>query len=317
METAVIGECCDRRGIPWSVRRAISDRATDGSITDEVFKMANMDGTPNPKRVAAFFLKHPRKVPRCCAWPRAASWRPRSRPTPRSPRPPRGLDARDTRRASHRRGVQRALPASSTARTRVQRSVVRGRFRRRRHLALELLPRRAGDSHVPNYEFSMEELWRDWNWTERFPAWDELRRYFHHVDEVLDLSRDIRFDTRRHRRAIRRRRRPVADRLRRWAIASRARFFLPCIGFAAKAYIPTLPGPGVVRGSVFPHRALAPGGPRHDWAPRRSDRHRRERRPSDPRGRQGCVATHRVPAHAQPGAADAPATVRRRLSSVR
>src|SRR5205085_2657520 len=57
METAVIGECCDRRNIPWSVRRAISDRATDGSVTEEVFKMANMDGTPNPKRVAAFFLK--------------------------------------------------------------------------------------------------------------------------------------------------------------------------------------------------------------------------------------------------------------------
>ena len=52
------------------------------------------------------------------------------------------------------------------------------------------------DSHVPNYEYSMEELWRDWNWTERFPAWDELRRYFHYVDGKLDLSRDIRFDTR-------------------------------------------------------------------------------------------------------------------------
>lgn len=63
METAVIGECCDKRGIPWSVRRAISDRATDGSITDEVFKLANMDGTPNPKRVAIFFAKHPHKVP--------------------------------------------------------------------------------------------------------------------------------------------------------------------------------------------------------------------------------------------------------------
>jgi nucleoside phosphorylase len=63
METAVIGECCDKRGIPWSVRRTISDRATDSSITDEVFKMANMDGTPNPKRVAAFFLKHPHKLP--------------------------------------------------------------------------------------------------------------------------------------------------------------------------------------------------------------------------------------------------------------
>ena len=52
------------------------------------------------------------------------------------------------------------------------------------------------DSHVPNYEFSMEELWRDWNWTERFPAWDELRRYFRHVDQKLELSRDIRFNSR-------------------------------------------------------------------------------------------------------------------------
>ena len=52
------------------------------------------------------------------------------------------------------------------------------------------------DSHVPIYEFSIEELWRDWNWTERFPAWDELRRYFHYVDKKLDLSRDIRFGTR-------------------------------------------------------------------------------------------------------------------------
>ena len=46
------------------------------------------------------------------------------------------------------------------------------------------------DSHVPNYELSLEELWRDWYWTERFPAWDELRRYFQHADWILDLSRD-------------------------------------------------------------------------------------------------------------------------------
>ncbi|MGH8722900.1 MAG: NAD(P)-binding protein, partial [Burkholderiales bacterium] len=52
------------------------------------------------------------------------------------------------------------------------------------------------DSHVPNYEFSLEELWRDWNWTERFPAWDELRRYFRHIDQKLELSRDIRFNSR-------------------------------------------------------------------------------------------------------------------------
>ena len=63
METAAIAECCDKRGIPWSVRRTISDRATDGQITEEVFKLANQDGTPNPKRIAFFFAKHPHKIP--------------------------------------------------------------------------------------------------------------------------------------------------------------------------------------------------------------------------------------------------------------
>jgi adenosylhomocysteine nucleosidase len=63
METAAIAECCEKRGVPWTVRRTISDRATDGSITEEVFKLANQDGSPNPKRVAIFFAKHPQKVP--------------------------------------------------------------------------------------------------------------------------------------------------------------------------------------------------------------------------------------------------------------
>ena len=52
------------------------------------------------------------------------------------------------------------------------------------------------DSHVPNYEYSLEEIWQDWNWTERFPSWDELRRYFQHVDQKLNLSQDIQFGTR-------------------------------------------------------------------------------------------------------------------------
>jgi hypothetical protein len=67
----------------------------------------------------------------------------------------------------------------------------------------EVIPRRrsgcqldSADSHVPNYEFSLEELCRDLSWTKRFPAWDELRRCFADVDGVLDLSRNIRFDTR-------------------------------------------------------------------------------------------------------------------------
>jgi hypothetical protein len=38
------------------------------------------------------------------------------------------------------------------------------------------------DSAVPVYEFSMEELWRDWIWTERFPSQQELMKYFKYVD---------------------------------------------------------------------------------------------------------------------------------------
>ena len=62
METAVIAESCERRGIPWSVFRAISDRP-DSGVDNEVFRLSNQDGTPNPKAVAAYFAKHPQRIP--------------------------------------------------------------------------------------------------------------------------------------------------------------------------------------------------------------------------------------------------------------
>jgi adenosylhomocysteine nucleosidase len=64
METAAIAELCESRGIPWSVFRVISDRATDGSINEEVFHLSNQDGTPNKQAVARYFLKHPTHVAR-------------------------------------------------------------------------------------------------------------------------------------------------------------------------------------------------------------------------------------------------------------
>jgi adenosylhomocysteine nucleosidase len=63
METAAIAESCEHRGIPWSVFRVISDRATDGSIDEEVFRLSNQDGTPNGRAVAAYFAKHPGRIP--------------------------------------------------------------------------------------------------------------------------------------------------------------------------------------------------------------------------------------------------------------
>jgi cation diffusion facilitator CzcD-associated flavoprotein CzcO len=47
------------------------------------------------------------------------------------------------------------------------------------------------DSEIPYYQFSMPEVWRKWNWTERFPSGEELKAYFKHVDTSLNLSKDI------------------------------------------------------------------------------------------------------------------------------
>ena len=63
METAAIAEVCERRGIPWSVVRVVSDKAHDGSVDAEVFQLSNQDGTPNPKAVARYLLCHPRRIP--------------------------------------------------------------------------------------------------------------------------------------------------------------------------------------------------------------------------------------------------------------
>ena len=63
METAVIAEICEQRGIPWSVFRVISDRASDGSIDEEVFRLSNQDGTPNRRAIIRYFAKHPGRIP--------------------------------------------------------------------------------------------------------------------------------------------------------------------------------------------------------------------------------------------------------------
>ncbi len=62
METAAIADVCEARNVPWSVFRVISDRASDGSIDQEVFEMSNMDGTPNREKIEKFFREHPEKA---------------------------------------------------------------------------------------------------------------------------------------------------------------------------------------------------------------------------------------------------------------
>ena len=51
------------------------------------------------------------------------------------------------------------------------------------------------DSSCWIYQLSDEELWSDWQWTELYPGYKEVRAYFKHLDKKLDLSRDVRFNT--------------------------------------------------------------------------------------------------------------------------
>jgi cation diffusion facilitator CzcD-associated flavoprotein CzcO len=112
------------------------------------------------------------------------------------------------------------------------------------------------DSPGPMYQFSREDLWRDWKFTELYPAWPEIRDYFHYLDEKLDLSRDIRFNTRVEEAEF-----DAAS--NRWTVRSsdgsviRPRYFVVCVGLGSKPYTPNLPGLSDFAGERH-HTALWP-----------------------------------------------------------
>ncbi|NIJ36335.1 cyclohexanone monooxygenase [Sphingopyxis panaciterrae] len=97
------------------------------------------------------------------------------------------------------------------------------------------------DSEGAVYQFSREDLWKDWDFGERFPGRDEVYAYFKYVDKKLDLSRDIRFNTRVTKCAF-------DSVTNTWGVETdtgfslRANFMVMCTGFASKPYIPELQG---------------------------------------------------------------------------
>jgi cyclohexanone monooxygenase len=125
------------------------------------------------------------------------------------------------------------------------------------------------DSHVPNYEYSLEAVWRDWNWSERFPGGDELRRYFDHVVDVLDLTVDISFSTRVEGARF-------DEETRSWSVELSSagetnslvcRQLILCTGFASKAFSPPIEGLDRFAGPChhtahWPHDGVALDGKR-------------------------------------------------------
>ncbi|MEM7541795.1 MAG: NAD(P)/FAD-dependent oxidoreductase [Pseudomonadota bacterium] len=116
------------------------------------------------------------------------------------------------------------------------------------------------DSTCAIYQYSREEIWREWEWSERFPDYREMRAYFEFIDEKLDLSRDIDFETRVSSANF-------DEAKRTWTVNSthrdgsqtttQANFFVICTGFGSKPYIPPLAGLDSFLGPCH-HTALWP-----------------------------------------------------------
>jgi cation diffusion facilitator CzcD-associated flavoprotein CzcO len=112
------------------------------------------------------------------------------------------------------------------------------------------------DSESAIYQFSREDLWRDWSYSERFPSWQELKKYFQYVIQKLDLGRDISFDTRVNGAEF-------DEGTKHWTVRAsdgvvvKARYIVMCTGFGSKPYVPPIEGLESFRGARH-HTALWP-----------------------------------------------------------
>lgn len=112
------------------------------------------------------------------------------------------------------------------------------------------------DSLGAIYQFSDPELWKDWDYAEKFPAWDEVREYFNYVDSKWDVRKDCVFNTRVISAGF-------DENYNIWNVktddgeTTTCRYFIPCTGFASKPMIPDFVDRDKFKGEAH-HTALWP-----------------------------------------------------------
>jgi cation diffusion facilitator CzcD-associated flavoprotein CzcO len=52
------------------------------------------------------------------------------------------------------------------------------------------------DSETPFYQLNIPEVYKTWNFSQRFPDHRELRKYVAHIDKTLNLRKDVEFEAR-------------------------------------------------------------------------------------------------------------------------
>ncbi|KAL6236547.1 hypothetical protein BDW75DRAFT_239202 [Aspergillus navahoensis] len=113
------------------------------------------------------------------------------------------------------------------------------------------------DSEWSHYQLSIPEVWKDFYFTERFPSHDEIRSYFHHVDKVLDLKKDMQFNARVNSATW-----DASKRL--WTVTTEAghvgvaKYLCLFTGLLHRQYLPNFPGFDKFKGQVY-HSSAWPG----------------------------------------------------------
>ncbi|KAI1625745.1 hypothetical protein EDD37DRAFT_316725 [Exophiala viscosa] len=104
------------------------------------------------------------------------------------------------------------------------------------------------DSEWPYYQLNIPEVYRDYDFKERFPGHVEIRSYFAHLDKVLDLRKDVQFNAH------------VID--ARWAAddgwtvktdqgqVAKAKYLILCTGLLHRRHVPDFPGLDTFKGVV-------------------------------------------------------------------
>jgi acetone monooxygenase (methyl acetate-forming) len=104
-------------------------------------------------------------------------------------------------------------------------------------------------SEVYQYWFS-DEILRDWNWSERFPAQAETERYLNFAADRLELKPLIRFNTR-----VKAAHWNAADKV--WNVTTdagdsvRCRYLLSCLGPLTEPKVPPFPGHETFKGTFL------------------------------------------------------------------
>ena len=62
MEASGVAEACEAAGVAWSVYRGISDRPDEHIVDQAVFSLSKPDGSADPKAVAKYLARDPRRA---------------------------------------------------------------------------------------------------------------------------------------------------------------------------------------------------------------------------------------------------------------